>query len=131
MKTIAKNTNSTQQELGKIYLWTAAIHKWKSLLYFPEQKELIINSLKSMHEKSLITIYAYVIMPNHVHIIWKQNNKNGKEMPRISFLKQTARELSKKVDNYGKGGGHKVVVKNIKFGKKILFVLNYTRKILS
>jgi REP element-mobilizing transposase RayT len=102
MKTIVKNTNLNRQELGKIYLWTAAIHRWKSLLYFPEQKELIINSLKSLHEKSLVTIYAYVIMPNHIHMIWKQNKINGKEMPGNSFLKHIAKELQKKLNYYGK-----------------------------
>lgn len=114
MKTIFKSTTATQQELGKIYFWTAAIHKWKSLLYFPEQKELIINSLRYLHEKKLVTIYAYVIMPNHIHIIWKQNKKNGKEMPRSSFMKHTARELLKKVNDYGKNSNFKVVASNKK-----------------
>jgi REP element-mobilizing transposase RayT len=114
MKTILKRNKSTQQELGKIYLWTAAIHKWKSLLYFEEQKEMIVNSLRHLHEKKLVTIYAYVIMPNHIHIIWKQHKKNGKEMPRNSFLKHTARELLKKVNDYGKNSNFKVLASNKK-----------------
>lgn len=114
MKTVLKRNKSTQQELGKIYFWTATIHKWKSLLYFPEQKEMIINSLKHLHEKKLVTIYAFVIMPNHIHIIWKQNKRNGKEMPRSSFMKHTARELLKKVNDYGKSKNFKVLATNKK-----------------
>ena len=100
------------QKLGKIYFWTASIHKWKNLLYFPEQKEMIINSLQFLSEKNLVTIYAYVIMPNHIYIIWKQNKLNGKEMPRSSFMKHTARELLKKVCDKGKVHQHKVRAAN-------------------
>lgn len=114
MKLSIQNRNSTQQELGKIYFWTATIHKWKGLLYFPEQKQMIVDSLKYLHEKGLITIYAYVIMPNLIHIIWRQNKKNGKELPRNSFMKHTARELMKKVNDYGKNSSFKVLASNKK-----------------
>ncbi len=36
-------------------------------------------------------------MPNHIHLIWKQLNNNGKEMPQGSFLKYTAHEFLKKL----------------------------------
>ena len=114
MKTIFKSTTATQQELGKIYFWTAAIHKWKSLLYFEEQKEMIVNSLRYLQESKHISIYAYVIMPNLIHIIWRQNKKNGKEMPKSSFMKHTARELLKKVNDYGKNSNFKVLASNKK-----------------
>jgi hypothetical protein len=51
-------------------------------------------------------------MPNLIHIIWRQNKKNGKEMPRSSFMKHTARELLKKVNDYGKNSKFKVVASN-------------------
>lgn len=114
MKTILKHKKSTHQELGKIYFWTANIHKWKSLLYFEEQKGMIVKSLRYLHERKLVTIYAYVIMPNLIHIIWRQNKKNGKEMPKSSFMKHTARELLKKVNDYGKNCNFKVSASNKK-----------------
>ncbi len=43
----------------------------------------------------MIKIYAFVIMPNHVHFIWQQLRKNGKETPQGSFLKYTAHEFLK------------------------------------
>ncbi|MEQ1554582.1 MAG: transposase [Ferruginibacter sp.] len=50
-----------------------------------------------MSDEGFITVYGFVIMPNHIHIIWKQNKLNGKETPQGSFLKYTAHEFLKKL----------------------------------
>jgi putative transposase len=57
------------------------------------RKEIITNSLKTLSEKKLITVYAFVIMPNHIHLIWQLNAKNGKESTKGSFMKFTAHEF--------------------------------------
>ena len=36
-------------------------------------------------------------MPDHVHFIWEQINKNGKETAQCRFLKYTAHEFIKKI----------------------------------
>ena len=36
-------------------------------------------------------------MPNHIHLVWRQNNLNGKETPLGSFLKYTSHEFLKKL----------------------------------
>ncbi len=58
-------------------------------------KETILDSLRTLSGKKLITVYAFVIMPNHIHLIWKLNNKNGKESAKGSFMKFTAHEFKK------------------------------------
>ena len=83
------------QSLGKIYFWTATIHQWKLFLLEDEMKDIIIQSLQFLSEKKLIVLYAFVIMPNHMHIIWKPCKMNGKEKPNASFLKFTAHEFLK------------------------------------
>ena len=40
-------------------------------------------------------MFAFVIMPNHIHLIWRINENNGKETPQGSFLKFTAHEFKK------------------------------------
>ena len=70
---------------------------WLPLLNSGENKDLILSYLKELSQKDLITLYAFVIMPNHVHLIWRQNNLNGKETPQGSFLKYTAHEFLKKL----------------------------------
>lgn len=44
-------------------------------------------------KKKKIVIYAFVIMPNHVHFIWELLNLNGKEMPHASFMKFVSHEF--------------------------------------
>ncbi|MEO6637713.1 MAG: hypothetical protein ABIN25_05525 [Ginsengibacter sp.] len=40
-----------------------------------------------------IEVYAFVIMPNHVHFIWQLLQLNGKEKPHTSFLKFTTHKF--------------------------------------
>ena len=56
-------------------------------------KQIIVDSLKYLSDKELITVYAFVIMPNHIHLIWQQNDFNGKEAPKESLLKYSAHLL--------------------------------------
>jgi REP element-mobilizing transposase RayT len=81
--------------IGEIYFWTATIHKWYHLLGTDTNKQLIVDYLKELSDKGLITVYAFVIMPNHIHLIWQQNKMNGKEKPKSSLLKYTGHELLK------------------------------------
>lgn len=74
----------------KIYFLTATIHNWLLFLETGEKKELILSSLKKISDDKLISVYAFVIMPNHIHLIWSQDGMNGKETPRGSLLKYTA-----------------------------------------
>ena len=80
---------------NKIYFFTATIHKWLPLLLKNNNQQLIIDYLKKLSDEGFITVYAFVLMPNHVHIIWHQNKLNGKETPQGSFLKYTAHEFLK------------------------------------
>lgn len=84
-------------ETGKIYFYTATIHNWQPLLQSNNNKQVIIDSLKFLSDKGLITVYAFVIMPNHIHLIWQQNAANGGETPKGSLLKHTAHVFLKQL----------------------------------
>ena len=85
-----KEQRKSYTAVNKIYFWTATIHKWMPLLECDLNKQIIVDSLKYLSDKELITIYAFVIMPNHIHLIWQQNDFNGKETPKGSLLKYSA-----------------------------------------
>lgn len=55
----------------------------------------VVQSLQWLTTRELVTIYAYVIMPNYIHLIWETNKPNGKEMPHPSFLKFTGHQFKK------------------------------------
>lgn len=75
---------------GDLYFWTATINGWKHLLKADAMKMEIIQSLQWLKQRELINVYAYVIMPSHLHFVWKINGSNGKESPQGSLLKYTA-----------------------------------------
>jgi REP element-mobilizing transposase RayT len=100
MAFVPKRKSNTS--IGDIYFWTATIHKWIPLLEDDSNKQLIISYLKKLADEGLIRVYAFVIMPNHIHLIWQQDRLNGKESPKGSFLKYTGHELLKKLKSEGR-----------------------------
>ncbi|MCC7030392.1 MAG: transposase [Chitinophagaceae bacterium] len=75
------------------YFYTDTIHNFECLLTDDYLKMMIIQSLKYLVTVGCIEVYAYVIMPNHIHLIWKQLKLNGKESPAGSFTKFTAHQF--------------------------------------
>jgi len=89
-------------DIGNIYFWTATINNWIHLLENDKFKKIIIDSLSYLSVKEKLDVFAFVIMPNHLHFIWRINQMNGKEMPHVSFLKYTAHEFKKSLLNSDK-----------------------------
>ena len=85
-------------ELNEVYFWTITIKEWIHLLKDDEYKMIIIDSLQWLCVKELVKIYGYVIMPNHIHLLWEQLKMNGKEFPKNSFEKFTAHKFQKKLE---------------------------------
>lgn len=54
-----------------ILFFTATIKDWNHLLKPDKYKKIIIESLKYLVNNNKIFLYAFVIMPNHLHVIWK------------------------------------------------------------
>ena len=54
---------------------------------------IVINSLQWLVQNKLVKIYGYVIMPNHIHLMWEQLNMNGAAFPKNSFEKFTTKTL--------------------------------------
>ncbi|MEY2829661.1 MAG: hypothetical protein RIQ33_1519, partial [Bacteroidota bacterium] len=71
------------------------INKWQHLLEEDAVKKIIIDSLKYLVEQKKIEVYGFVIMPNHIHLIWQTLALNGKESAQGSFLKFTAHAFKK------------------------------------
>ena len=80
-------------EIGEVFFWTATINQWQKLLLQDEYKNVIIDSLEHLSNSGKIDVYAFVIMPNHIHLIFKTNELNGKETAQASFLKFTAHKF--------------------------------------
>jgi len=79
--------------LSEVYFWTDTIKGRKHLLENNHYKNIIINSWRVLVKRGKLVIYGFVIMPNHLHLIWEMKEKNGKEMPYASFNKFTSHQF--------------------------------------
>lgn len=66
---------------------------WLPLLQNDLHKQIIIEALKNRIQKEQVTVYAFVIMPNHMHLIWQLPDTVIRENFQRDFLKFTARSL--------------------------------------
>ncbi|GAB2768668.1 hypothetical protein GCM10027275_09120 [Rhabdobacter roseus] len=81
---------NSRLEMKAVYFWTDTIKDWKPLLKPDKYKEIILSSWQELVKRKLIAIYGFVIMPNHLHVVWEMNAPNGKESPYASFNKFTS-----------------------------------------
>lgn len=77
------------------YFYTDTIFEFNNLLADDNLKIIIINSLKYLVENNLVEIFGYVIMPNHIHLIWNILDNERKESVAGSFSKFTAHQFKK------------------------------------
>jgi|SRR5687767_4847389 len=79
----------------KLYFYTNSIREWKPILKQYNLEPLILQSLSFLSNKECIKVYGFVIMPNHMHLIWELLKQNGKESPVASLMKFTAHQFEK------------------------------------
>ena len=75
--------------------FTATIQEWKHLLKEDKYKNIITDTLKFLVTEGNVTINGFVIMPNHMHIIWQAKANNDLQKIQNSFIKYTSKEFKK------------------------------------
>ena len=73
--------------------YTATILEWKPLLGQQKYKQVIIQSLQYFTTNKKITLYAFVIMNNHIHLIWQALPGNTPGQIQLSFMKYTTQQI--------------------------------------
>jgi len=83
---------------------TASIHNFVHLLKSDDFKEIIMSSLSNLYARKLLSVYGFVIMPNHIHIIWREHFEynTSKETVRGAFFKFTAHQFLKHLQENNK-----------------------------
>ena len=73
--------------------FTATIQDWKRVLALDKYKAIVIESLRFLVTSKRIKLNAFVIMENHIHLIWQmQPNIKPSDVQR-DFLKYTAQRI--------------------------------------
>ncbi len=85
----------------EIQFFTATILKWQKLMKSDDFKEIVMNSLQFMVEKKRLLLFGFVIMPNHIHIIWRIASDHKREDVQRDLLKFTAQQFRFKLINDG------------------------------
>lgn len=80
-------------EPGKIYFYTATILNWHRILLEDRVKDKLMDSLCFLVKEGGIRLYGFVIMPNHIHMIWKPLEVSRFKNLQLSFMRYTAQKL--------------------------------------
>jgi putative transposase len=84
-------------QYGDLYFYTSTIHKWRPVIHQYDFYSIILEALSFLHRKNCLRVYGFVIMPNHMHLIWQLLQPNGKESPVASLMKYTAHRFEQHI----------------------------------
>ena len=88
------------KDQGILHFITITVIDWVDLFTRPFLKHVIVDSLKYCQHKKGLEIYAFVIMPSHIHLIVKGTVDNKLENIIRDFKKYTSKELIKAIKEY-------------------------------
>jgi len=60
---------------------------------FPETNRIILDCFKFLVEENLVKIFSFVIMRNHIHLVWMSNGENEIDRIIFSFKKYTGNKI--------------------------------------
>ena len=61
-------------------------------------KDIIIDSLKFLVTNKRIMLNGFVIMSNHIHLIWQAQNGFSPSEVQLSFMKYTSQQMKRLLD---------------------------------
>jgi len=93
--------------------FTATNLEWKRILKPDKYKDIVINSLRYLVQNSRIKVFAFVIMDNHLHLIWQMLGGIKQEDVQRDFLKYTAQQIKKDLVK-----NHRAVLEQFKVNAK-------------
>jgi putative transposase len=80
-------------ETHYIQFFTATILWWKPLLQEDRFKDIVLKSMKFLVDDNRVRIHGFVIMPNHLHLIWRIGKDRERADVQRDFLKYTAQQF--------------------------------------
>jgi len=75
--------------------FTATILEWKHLLKPDKYKDIITQSLSFLVQGNRVKVFGFLIMSNHLHLIWQAMAGHKPQEIQHSFLKFTAQMIIK------------------------------------
>ncbi|ANE53558.1 transposase [Flavisolibacter tropicus] len=66
---------------------------WKRLLQPDKYKTLVVESLRFLVVNNRVIVYGFVIMTNHLHLIWQMKGSHHPQDIQRDFLKFTGQQI--------------------------------------
>ena len=80
-----------------IYFVTAAVVEWADVFTRSHYCDIVIASLKHCIEKKGLVLHAWVIMPNHIHLIISRNGQDSLSDIMRDFKKFTSTRITEAI----------------------------------
>jgi putative transposase len=77
---------------------TVTCLEWQNLLADDRMKKIIISSLRFLVMQNRITVLAFCIMNNHIHLIWQMLGDQQRANVQRDFLKYTGQQILRKLE---------------------------------
>ena len=78
-----------------MYFFTATINSWQNLLGNNDMKKIVTDSLAWLCKENRAYVHGFVVMPNHIHLLWTINNQYQVNEVENTLLKFTGHEFKK------------------------------------
>src|SRR5688500_12720581 len=78
-----------------VEFFTATNLNWLPLMATNHHKQILVEALRHRTDLGQLTINAFVIMPNHFHIIWRIHDEIDRGAFQRELMKFTARSMIK------------------------------------
>lgn len=93
------STKYKANELGKAYFLTITTIGWIDVFTRLSQRYLIINSLRYCQKEKGLEVYAYCIMPSHIHLLCRADDQSPLSDVIRDFKKYTSRKIIENILN--------------------------------
>lgn len=77
----------------EVDFFTATILEWKHLLKQEKYKLIIIDSLRFLIQRKRIYLNGFVLMNNHIHLMWQIREGHTRAAVQRDFMKYTAQQI--------------------------------------
>ena len=81
-----------------MYYVTFTVHQWADVFTCSIYIDIVIDSIRFYQKEKGLKIYAWVIMSNHIHLIWRSETNNLSDIIR-DFKKFTSRKIVKAIES--------------------------------
>ena len=78
---------------NSINFFTATILRWQHVLKQDKYKQMIIDKMQYLVDANRVWIYGFVIMPNHIHQLWRAKEGHHEKEVQRDLLRYTAQHI--------------------------------------